>query len=271
MSRQSITPGYVLVEKKQPAPSPPIKALATMPRSTGRRVTPLPTKKKPKRRQGWRDVTVGDTIDYGWKAYQMVKDVVRLINVEEKVFDVDGTGSSTTVTSTPLVVNLSNIAQGTDYYQRIGQSIKLLSIEFSYSALGSSAQNGNMLRLLVLQDRENQGVDPTLGEVLTGLSTPILALPHPLYRQRFRILVDEKLSFTNYPDLATSGTSTGYVPDRKAPKYFSFKMNGHMHYDATAGADASNLEGALFLMAVSLDAANGPGIRYSSRITFTDN
>lgn len=235
----------------------------------------LPKKIRPGKRGGsaksWRDITAGDAAAYGYKAYEMAKQIVRLINVEEKIFDVDGTGGPTTITSTPTVINLSNIAQGTDWYQRVGDSIRPLTFRFAYNSLGSTATVGNMLRILVVQDKENQGVDPTMGDVLAGLGTPILAPPHPLYKQRFRILFDDVVAFVNYPDLATAGNATGYVPDRKRPVVVEGKLSGHILYDATAGADASNLEGAIFLMAASLDASNGPSIRYTFRLTFTDN
>ncbi len=243
-----------------------------MRRPTRNRIQPVrPPRSGPRRSPGWRDFTAGQAVDYGYKAYQMAKGLVRLINVEEKIFDVDGTASTTTITSTPTVVNLSNIAQGTDYFNRIGNSIRPQTFRFAFSASGSSAVNGNMMRLLVVQDKENQGVDPTMGDVLAGLSTPILAPPNPETKQRFRILVDRALAFKNVPDLASSGTSTVYVLDRLQPEVFEFRLGGHIYYDDTAGADASNLEGALFLMVASLDAANGPGLRYTSRLTFTDN
>jgi hypothetical protein len=228
----------------------------------------MPRKRNP---GSWRDITAGDAAAYGYKAYEMAKQIVRLINVEEKIFDVDGTGSAQVVTSTPFIANLSNVAQGTDYFNRTGDSIKPLTLRFAYNSVGSSAAVGNMLRIIVVQDRENQGVDPVMGDVLAGLSTPILAPPHPLYKQRFKILFDDMVAFTNYPDLASSGTSTAYVPERKKPVVVEVKLTGHIHYDATAGADASNLEGAIFLMAASLDASNGPSIRFTSRLVFTDN
>lgn len=231
----------------------------------------LPRKKGPGKGKTWRDVTAGDAAKYAVSAYEMAKSIIRYINVEEKQFAVDGTGSTTTITSTPSVINLSNVAQGSNYPDRTGDSIKPLWLDFRFYATGNSAVSGNMLRLLVVQDRENQGVDPALGDVLAGLSDPMLAPPHPLYKQRFKYLVDRNLSFNNPVGLAASGTSTTFLAEKKDPEIYRIRLSGHIFYDATAGADASNLEGAIFLMAVSQDATNGPGIRYSSQLTFTDN
>lgn len=258
----------VVAEEKKPRT---LAARRPMSRPRNRIQPVRPPRSGPRRAPGWRNITAGDAADYGYKAYQMAKGLVRLINVEEKIFDVDGTGSTVTITSTPTVINLSNVAQGTDFFERVGNSIRPQSFRFAFSSTGSSAINGNMMRLLVVQDKENHGVDPTLGDVLAGLSLPILAPLNPETKQRFRILIDRAMSFRNVPDLSTSGTSTTYIVDRKEPEIFEFRLGGHIYYDDTAGADASNLEGAIFLMAVSLDAANGPGIRYTSRLTFTDN
>jgi len=236
------------------------------------RISPIPP---PRPRRGdpahWRNYTAGDVADYGYKAYQMAKSIVRLINVEEKVFDVDGTASATTLTTTPTVVNLSNIAQGTDYFNRVGNSIKPLSIRIAWSSMGSNAAAYNRMRLMVVQDKENQGVDPTLGEVLAGLSQPILAPMNPETGRRFKVLLDTSEAYTNLVGPTTSGTSAGYNPELKPDQSITVKLGGHIYYDDTAGADASNLEGAIFLMAVSLDASTGPTMRYATRIIFTDN
>jgi hypothetical protein len=239
------------------------------------RVPRLPQKRQPGRKNrkpppSWRDFTTGQAADYGWKAYQMAKQLWTLMNVEEKVFDVDGS-SGTTITSTPLVVNLSNIAQGSDYYNRIGDSILAQRIEFRARCSGNAASGSHHLRVLIVTDKENQGADPTLGFVLEAASDPLTANYHPLYSQRFTVHYDETIALVNPVGLATGGTSTGYVMDRAVLPRMDKKHNKHIKYDATAGADASNLEGAMFLMAVASDAANGPSLMYNFRLSFTDN
>lgn len=227
--------------------------------------------KKKKPSGGWRSITAGDAASYGYAAYKMAKQIISLINVEEKFFDVDGSGG-VTVTSTPSVINLSNIAQGTDYYQRLGNSIRPQNFEFRAVLRGNTAVAGNQCRILLVQDKENQGVDPTLGDVLAAGTYPILQPHNPLYKQRFKYLYDEIVNLTNpSPDLATTGTSTAYIPARLVLPPVKMHLGGHIRYDATAAADASNLEGALFLMAVSLDAANGPNLAYTTRLEFTDD
>lgn len=257
-----------------PQPAAPVKQVKTLGRSRPRnRISPVrPTRPRFRQPKGWRGITVGTAADYGYKAYQMAKGLVRLINVEEKIFDVDGTATGTELQTTPTVVNLSNIAQGTDFFNRVGNSIRPQTFRFAFSCAGNVNNPGHMVRLLVVQDKENQGVDPTMGDVLAGLSQPILAPLNPETKQRFRILVDRAIAFTQpSPGVAASGTSTTYIPERKQPEIYDMRLSGHIRYDDTAGADASNLEGALFLMAVSTDASNGPSLRYTSRLTFTDN
>lgn len=234
----------------------------------------LPKKKLPgrnKSRGGWRDITAGDAASYGYAAYKMAKQIISLINVEQKFFDVDGSGG-VTVTDTPSVINLSNIAQGTDFYQRVGNSVRPQNFEVRMILRGNSATAGNQCRILIVQDKESQGTDPTLGLVLAAGTYPILQPHNPLYKQRFKYLYDEIVNLTNPSvGLASSGTSTDYIPARIVLPMLKMHLGGHIRFDATAGADASDLEGQLFLMAVSLDATNGPNLSYTSRLEFTDD
>ncbi len=230
----------------------------------------VPRLPQPRRRATWRDVTAGDVAGYGVKAYEMAKQLVRLINVEEKRFEADGS-SGTVVTTTPIVHNLSNVAQGADYYQRTGDSVRPLYLDLRFTVLSNAATQHNSLRIMIVQDKENQGTDPTMGLVLQGVTDPLVALPNALYQQRFKYLFDDVIELNNDTSLASSGTSTTYNVKRSNVQQHRFKLSGHILYDDTAGADASNLEGALFLMAVSRDATNGPTLAYTTRLTFTDN
>jgi len=218
--------------------------------------------------RGWRDVTAGDAISVASRAYSMAKQLWTLLNVEEKKFEVDGTG---TVTTTPTVINLSNIAQGTDYNNRVGDSILTQDLEVRVVLSGNAIVNGHYGRVLIVRDKESQGTDPLLSDVLASISNYMVAPANPLYRQRYNVLYDEVFSINNPVGLATAGTSTNYLPTRLVLPPYKRKQNQHIRYDSTAGADASNLEGQLFLMLWSDQASNGPTFAYASQLTFTDN
>lgn len=235
----------------------------------GRKASTNPVRKR-KSGGGWRDVTAGNVVDYGYKAWQLAKHLATLVNVEEKKWDVDGT-AGLTVTSTASVVNLSNIAQGVDYFNRTGDSILGQSIEFRATLRASTAVPNNRARILIVCDHDNRGADPVIGDVLQGGSTAFEAPYNALSGNRFSVLYDEHVELVNVPDLATGGTSTAYIPDRFILPVLKRKWNKHIKYIGTTGADASNYEGALFLMAISADPTYGPVLTYSFRLCFTDN
>ncbi len=221
--------------------------------------------------KGWRDITAGNVVDYGHKAWNLAKHLATLINVEDKKFDVDGSGG-TTITSTPTVVNLSNIAQGNDYNNRSGDSILGQAIEFRAIVVSNAAVAGNLIRVMVVVDRENHGADIVMGDVLQGGTSPLIQPVLATSANRFEILYDELISApTPGVGLATSGSSTTYLSTFVVPPALIRKWNKHIKYTSSAGADASNWENAIFLLAVSNQASNGPTLNYTFRLHFTDN
>jgi hypothetical protein len=242
-----------------------MRAKSTQPTGSGGR-----GKGGPKKSKGWRAITAGDAVDYGFKAWQLAKHLATLINVEDKKFDVDGTAGAV-VTTTATIVNLTNIAQGNDYNNRSGDSILGQALEFRARVTGNSAGPMQNLRLLVVVDRENHGVDPVIGDVLQGATSPFLAPMLATAANRFEVLFDEYVVLTNAVGLAATGTSTDYVPDTIILRPLIRKWNKHIKYTSSAGADASNWENAIFLMAISSSASNGPNLAYHFRLHFTDN
>ncbi len=223
------------------------------------------------RQPGWRNITAGHVADYGLKAWNLAKHLATLVNVEDKKFDVDGSAGSV-ITTTATITNLSNIAQGNDYFNRSGDSILGQAMEFRAYAVGNPAVTANTMRLMLVCDRENHGADIVIGDVLQGgtnpFNQPILATS----ANRFEILYDEQVHLVaRSPGLASSGTSTTYLPDIQQLPVLQRKWNKHIKYTSTAGADASNWENALFLIAISSSAANGPSLFYTFRLHFTDN
>jgi hypothetical protein len=274
--------GYPSVEAKSPrsditmihAPRPLSLPKAHQPsKSLANRVGKMkPPKRfnKPVGRKSWRDITLGDGADYGYKAWMLAKKIATLVNVEEKVHDVDGS-AGVTVTSGGSVINLSNIAQGTDYFNRVGDSILGQSMQLTATIRGNTSTASHRLRVLLVSDKEQNGTDPTFGELLQGGTSPITQPYNLFYEQRFNVLYDEVFVINNVIGLATGGTSSGFIAEQLIAPSLDRKWNKHVLYDATAAADASNRENALYLMLISDDAANGPVFLYNFRFRFTDN
>jgi hypothetical protein len=182
-----------------------------------------------------------------------LNEIRKLINIETKFHRV---AAGPTVSTTGQVAALSNIAQGLNYTDRVGDSIKLQSIEARFKCIMNTASNGTALRILILRDLYQQGVDPTLAQVLE--QTGPLEPRNFLLRDRFSILVDELVYMSNAGD-------TGTVLEYHIPH------EGHIKYIGTTAASASNGFGSLYLMMVSDEGTNIPTVSYNIDFYYTDD
>jgi hypothetical protein len=254
-------PRHLMLLKGSGGTGVKMRAVSTQPTGNGGR-------KGRRKAGGWRDFTAGQAVDYGKKAWQLAKHLATLINVEDKKFDVDGS-AGTAIGTTATVVNLSNIAQGNDYMNRSGDSILVQGMEFRAFAISAAAQlNGSGLRVMIVADRENHGADIVIGDVLQGGTSPLIQPMLATAGSRFDVLYDELIEM-NPPSVNTAATTV--LLQRNVLPVLIRKWNKHIRYTSTAGADASNWENALFLLAISDENANKSSLYYTFRLHFTDN
>jgi len=222
----------------------------------------------PKKKKGWRDYTAGDAVDLASKAWQLSKYLASLVNVEIKVFDIVSTA---TPDFTGLMFNLSNITQGTDINQRDGDSVLAVYSRLAFYATPNSTTGRNLVRAIVFQDMQQDGVDPTsaqLLEVVGSAGAPISPHNYLTAQQgndrihRFKIVHEVLVNL-----VTNSSTDLTHVVRETRWKGGS----NHVFFDAAAGADASNREGAFFLLFVSDQAANVPSITFHHRLMYADN
>lgn len=200
-----------------------------------------------------RDLTMSDVKRVASAAWSGVKSIARLINVEEKLFDVSTGGS---ISNSGSIFNLSNIAEGSDYNNRDGLSILTQSLSFSsIFTINASAVN-TFLRIIIFRDNLQRGADPAVTDVLetASVQSPVVHFT----ASRFNILMDRTV------DLAPTEKTLGHHRE-------NFNINKHIYYSSTSGADASNYQGALFLLAISNEATNTPTLSFYTRLAFTDN
>lgn len=182
-----------------------------------------------------------------------LNEIRKLINIETKIVR---TASSSNVSTSGIVIPLSLIAQGLNYTDRVGDSIKIQKIECRFKYLMNTASTGSMLRLIVARDLFCQGVDPTLANVLQ--QTGPLEIKNFLLRDRFSFLVDELLYMGN------SGENGGTL-------VYDIPHEGHIKYIGTTAASASNGFGSLYLLAVSDEGTNVPILTWNTVIYYTDD
>ncbi len=225
-----------------------------------------PTKRvpasKPKRKAKGRkslvsqmgDMTLRDAADLtGAVVRGGLRIATSIFNVEEKVLDNSG---NTSYTSAGTVLPVSLMGQGSDYNQRDGLSIRARNLVLNYygvfNSLGGAAQT---LRVMVLQDLENQGSTPSVTNILESAS---IVAPYLHYvGDRFRVLYDEAQTFTS-----------------SAPaKYHRVvcPIDSHVTFKDTTSIASGGWNGQLYLLIISDQASNAPTVNWYSRLSFVDN
>ena len=172
---------------------------------------------------------------------------------EKKTFDT--TVSSSTINNTYTLTHMTNVAQGDDYNNREGRTIKLASIELNGWAQKHASATDTKLRVMVFIDNEPEGEDPTGNEVLASQSTYALRNPAPHHMRRFKILMD-RVYFLN------DGKS------HSAKVQFYKKLNHKVTYTSSAAGGSG--EGALWCLMISNEGTNVPSLNLFSRIRFYD-
>ncbi len=192
------------------------------------------------------------------KALRLAKHVKSLLNVEVKNHDVQQ--SVQNVTTTPVIIQLTNIEQGDSTNQRDGAQMKLTGLEFTMQVLLNGSATRSSFRIMIICDKQTNQAIYTAADVLEDVtSTDMIFSPRNLDNlQRFQILADWTVHV---------GTAEGRI------KHFKkfIKLNKIIRYDASTAAIADLTMSSLSLLQVSSEATNGPQITTFSRLRFIDN
>lgn len=197
----------------------------------------------------------GDAYSLASRAVAGVNAIRKLINIETKFVDFISIGS---VTSTPTVVYLTALPQGTDVSFRVGDSIRLQGLQYTLFASGDPTNTISVyVRVLLVRDNANNGAFPATTDVLSSQLRS--AFPNWLNKDRFNILMDEVAVF-QLPAGPPTEVRRG-----------SISLNGHVKYRGTTNGVASAAEGSIFLMAFSASTVLPPQLTFEFRMKFTDD
>jgi len=216
-------------------------------------------KNKTKKSEMWYDKKFS-TKDIATKAWQGVKMIKELINVEKKMFDVavsgvitDGVGGLQLLTAIPI---------GDNYNQRDGNSVKLQSNYFVMRVWNNPAASFSNIRYLLIQDNEYNGTALSTAQIVENIGGAGLSLVSPLNHtigSRLNILYDKYIS------LGGAGQNTAIVEH-----YTSF-TNSHIKFNDANITTTTLREGHLYMLLISDVGANYPGFDYYNRVRYTDN
>jgi hypothetical protein len=168
--------------------------------------------------------------------------------------------ASTTFDTTGSVIPVSQIAQGLDFTNRVGDSIKLQNVQFNFRIYKNAAATSSIVRIILFRDNDCQGATPTTGDVLqnVGAASAPLNPRDFLNRKRFAILYDRLATVNNTGD---SSFTVSYETPHE----------GHILFLGTTASAASQGKGSMFVLVVSDEAVNTPSIAFFTRLVFTDD
>lgn len=209
------------------------------------------TRKKTAKPKGMGDYTVAEVANAAMQGVQTIK---RLINVEIKFHDVDGSVSSKNATSD--VTALNSIAQGDTNNTRDGNIIKPQSLSLKGRII-TGADASETVRVLIVKMRNDNGVTPTIGDILETEDT--LSPYNDSERNRFTVLFDRR--FVLHAIIASSNHEVLFS--------YGNEMTGHTRYvDGAATFET----GGIYVMTVSTKGtSNFPLLTWTSRFKYTDN
>lgn len=167
----------------------------------------------------------------------------------------------TTIGYAGSVYHLSDVAQGTSENNRVGDKVHATYIKLGATMAAHATENTTM-RVMLIQDKLNQGTAPSAGDILEGTGVTggyrsgICELNVDDFPKRWRVLYDKTVRLV-------SGTASA-VQVLKA----SAKINAPIWYSGSAGTDEGRNQ--IYLLLISDAAANYPSLVWNARLYYKD-
>jgi len=191
-------------------------------------------------------------------ALKLAKQTAALLNVERKAFDRNSVAAA--MTSTPIIVPLTNIDAGTGGADRTGDQVKTLRVRIRATVKMHASASQTNVRLMLVHDRQTNGAAFSPGDLLTktAIGAGIISYTDPDSKYRFKVLADD------VRPMSSSGMSM-------AKFEFQVKSMIHLRYNGTGGGIADVVSSGLSLVHLCDEATNTPTITYQTRVVFVDN
>lgn len=188
-------------------------------------------------------------------AYNTAHAVKRLINVEFKYMD---TYDEEAIDTTGHIECLNLIAEGDDYINRNGRSVRATQldfrgfIEFNTDASAEDYQHGTVL---IVRDNQQNGTAPTIAELFTTSAWQDFTTPR--HWDRFTVMYAKRF--------CVSSAS----PVQKVKKHW--KLNHKIEFIGTDATNTSMGAGSMYLVLLGDGTTYPPLLNFHARLRFIDN
>lgn len=190
--------------------------------------------------------------------YRAVKSIVsKQIRNHDEYHSYTAFGTLGPTSAVAQVVDLTSVAQGTAYYQRLGAliNVKDIILKFRVAEHGSAA-NDTIVRLIVLKwFEDNSGAaDPTMADILedTSVATNHVIMSFKADDRKFTILKDESFAFNTDVEFIMRN----YVINRGL---------GRVQFESGVNTGRNHI----YLMAITNQASYAPAVGYVFTTRFT--
>ncbi len=214
-------------------------------------------KGKRSRNRGGSSMKRGRVQVYGAAYNQLKKDVgfvLSMLNVEDKYIDA---GATTTMSASWQLFLLNGLQLGTTSTTRVGQSIKLNSVQFkAFITINALATLVQSCRVVMFVDKQANAAAPTATDVYpaTVASNRVVS-----YLDRFTILFDEWV-------ILDPNTPSGEILIK------SSSLSHHVSFNTGNAGDITDItRNSFYIMFLSDAGSNFPAIVWTNRIGFVDN
>lgn len=186
------------------------------------------------------------------KALKKVKKLVKTIKQEFK--KLPNTAGVASVTDTGTVTHLSNIASGSGSNARIGDAVTARYLFGRLSLRQHASSSASDVRIIIFVDKQQVGDGtPTVTNVLAAAEPD--SFLNEATVNRFKILRDWYFNVNDAKSLAWL-------------KKFNIKLNFQIRYNGTAATDIQ--KNGIYILCISDEPSNTPGLVWSIRLVYTD-
>lgn len=198
-----------------------------------------------------------------------VAPIISMINTEQKYQDKTAAVTAFNPgTSDNLICLTNNLAQGTNDYQRIGNSVLAKDLQFrgaiNFTATtGTPNITGIHCRLTMFCWKEDATINPPSAAKLFESPTNLYSCFNKNYTPAFVVMKDKFFSLNNSNGLP--GAS-----DFRTLKIFK-KLDWHLHWFDGGVNDITQNHVYVILRSSATTSSNALAMTYYSRVNFTDN
>lgn len=208
-----------------------------------------------KKKVSWYDKKYS-TMELAKKAWVATRYLRGLVNSEMLHIDTNFAGSA--ITGSGFVQHLTNIAQNDTISGRTGNSILVrnLTYRLKFEISASVSLDTSITMIIFIDTQQISDSNPSVTDVLTTASPQ--SLLNLNNAGRFKILQRKSITLT---------PATGGKPAVEYSK--TLNLYNHVRYNGTGSTDQQ--KNAIYMLFVSSEATNYPGLTGSVRIGYHDN